>query len=216
MKSVKPEENEKLMEPIKLQEIAEFIKTLSPHKAPGITGLTSAFYTTFWTKIKTLVLNATNSILLETKRLPNRQNIGIITLIPKQDKDQRHIGNLRPITLLSTFYKIISGIITNRLKPIFDRLINPWQKAYLPGRYIAEVTRTTYDIFAHAKHNNLPGLLLLVDFSKAFDSISFEYINQVLEKFGFNQQTIGWINILLYNFESIAMVNGVPPPPWKN
>ena len=83
----------------------------------------------------------------------------------------------------------------------------------LPGRYIAEVTRTTYDIFAHVKHNNLPGLLLLVDFSKAFDSISFEYINQVLEKFGFNQQTIGWINILLYNFESIAMVNGVPPPP---
>ena len=55
MKQVKPEENEKLKEPIKMQEIAEFIKTLSPHKAPGITGLTSAFYTTFWTKIRELV-----------------------------------------------------------------------------------------------------------------------------------------------------------------
>ena len=43
MKSVTPEENIKLKEPIKMQEIAEFIKTLSPHKAPGITGLTSAF-----------------------------------------------------------------------------------------------------------------------------------------------------------------------------
>ena len=150
MKLVKPEENKKIEEPIKMQEIADFIKTLSPHKAPGITGLTSAFYTTFWTKIRVLVVNATNSILLKTKRLPKRQNIGIINLIPKQNKDQRHIGNLRPITLLSTFYKIISGIITNRLKPVFDRLINPWQKAYLPGRYSAEVTRTTYDIFAHA------------------------------------------------------------------
>ena len=55
MKLVKPEENEKLEEPIKMQEIADFIKTLSPHKAPGITGLTSAFYTTFWTKIRVLV-----------------------------------------------------------------------------------------------------------------------------------------------------------------
>ena len=87
MKNVKPEENENLTKPITMQEIAEFIKTLSPHKAPGITGLTSAFYITFWDKIKHLVLNATNSILLETKKLPNRQNIGIITLIPKQDKD---------------------------------------------------------------------------------------------------------------------------------
>ena len=92
LKTVTPEENEKLVKPITMQEIAQFIKTLSPHKAPGITGLTSAFYITFWDKIKNLVLNATNSILLETKRLPNRQNIGIITLIPKQDKDQRHIG----------------------------------------------------------------------------------------------------------------------------
>ena len=108
-----------------MQEVADFIKTLSPHKTPGITGLTSAFYTTFWTKIRGLVTNAINSILLKIQRLPNRQNIGIITLIPKQDKDQSHIENLRPITLLSTFYKIISGIITNRLKAIFDRLINP-------------------------------------------------------------------------------------------
>ena len=75
MKSVTPEKNIKLEEPIKMQEIAEFIKTLSPHKAPGITGLTSAFYTTFWTKIRDLVLNATNSILLKSKILPNRQNI---------------------------------------------------------------------------------------------------------------------------------------------
>ena len=52
MKWVTPEENIKLEEPIKMQEIAEFITTLSPNKALCITGSTSAFYTTFWTKIR--------------------------------------------------------------------------------------------------------------------------------------------------------------------
>ena len=55
-------------------------------------------------------------------------------------------------------------------------------------------------------------MLLLVDFSKAFDSISFSFINQAIEAFGLHPKIIEWINILMYNFESIAMVNGNPPP----
>ena len=140
--------------------------------------------------------------------LPKRQKIGIICLIPKQDKDPRKIGNLRPITLLSNFFKIISGIITNRLKPILDRLIRDWQKAYLPGRFIWEVTRSTYDIFASAKAHNLPGILLLVDFSEAFDSISFSFIEKTLQSNGFSEEIIGWINILLLDFESVTCLNG--------
>ena len=72
------------------------------------------------------------------------------------DKDPKHIENLRPITLLSTFYKIASGVLTARLKPIFDSLIQDWQKAYLPDRYIGEITRNTFDMFQHAKNNNFP------------------------------------------------------------
>ena len=166
------QENNDLTRPVTTKEIAEFIKTTNHNKAPELTGETTAFF-----KIKDLVTNALNNVL-QIKELPKRQKIGIICLIPKQEKDPRVIGNLRPITLLSTFYKIMSGIITNRLKPILDRIINGWQKAYLPGRYIGEVTRSTYDIFASATANNLPGILLLVDFSKAFNSISFNFIGK--------------------------------------
>ena len=63
--------------------------------------------------------------------------------------------------------------------------------AYIPGRYIAECTRNTYDIFTHAKENNLPGMLLLIDFEKAFDSVNFEFIVTTLEIFGLDNYYFG-------------------------
>ena len=66
--------------------------------------------------------------------------------------------------------------MAERIKPVLDTLINPDQKGFIAGRYIGEVVRTTYDIFEYAKENNVSGLLLLVDFEKAYDSISFSYI----------------------------------------
>ena len=111
------EENTRLQQPISQAEIEEFIKSMSNDKAPGITGITPAFYKVFWLQIGDLVTTAINNCL-NNHSFPPKQKIGLVTLIPKQDKDIRHIGNLRPITLLSTFYKIASGVLTNRLKPI--------------------------------------------------------------------------------------------------
>ena len=128
---VTDQENSQLTHQISQTEIENFFKKSNPNKAPGITGLTSAFYKCFWPKIKELVTQAINNVLTNSKKLPHRKKVGIITLIPEGKKDPRHIGNLRPITLLSTFYKIISGNITNTLKPVLDRFIKPWQKAYL-------------------------------------------------------------------------------------
>ena len=85
--------------------------------------------------------------------------------------------------------------------------------AYIPGRYIAECTRNTYNIFNYAKDNNLPGMLLVVDFEKAFDSVNFQFIVTNLEIFGFGEVFIKWITIILgmkkgSNFQAVTVVNG--------
>ena len=59
--------------------------------------------------------------------------------------------------------------------------------AYIPGRYIAECTHITYDLFNHAKVNNLPGMMLMIDFEKAFDSLDFLFLIDTLEMFGFGE-----------------------------
>ena len=96
--------------------------------APGPGGFSGAFYKMFWKYLKQIVVGAIREIY-DNKELPISQRLGIIVLIPKSDKDQRYIKKWRPLTLLETFYKIISATLANRIKPILDSIIGKHQKA---------------------------------------------------------------------------------------
>ena len=69
----------------------------------------------------------------------------IITLIPKGDKDRSILGNWRPISLLSVFYKVLSGALAARLKNALPEIIHVSQKAYLEGRFIGAAVKSIYD-----------------------------------------------------------------------
>ena len=117
--------------------------------------------------------------------LSNTQKEGIITCIPKENKPKHLLKNWRPITLLNTVYKIGSGSIANRLKSTLDKLISKEQTGFIPGRYIGENIRLIYDLLQYTEENQIPGLLLFIDFEKAFDSVSWKFIQKVLKFFNF-------------------------------
>ena len=99
------------------------------------------------------------------------------------------------------------------MKPVLDKIVGPQQIAYIPGRYIAECTRNTYDLFNYAKVNNLPGMMLMIDFEKAFDPVDFRFLIVTLEMFGFREHFVNWIKIILgfepgTNFKAVTVVNG--------
>ena len=104
---------------------------------------------------------------------------------------------------MDTLYKLISGCLAERIKPALDTLIHPDQKGFLSGRYIDEAIRTCYDTLEYAKANNKAGLLLLVDFQKAFDSVSFSYLKKCMEFMNFPPDILKWIKLLLYNFQGV-------------
>ena len=74
------------------------------------------------------------------------------------------------------------------------------------------ILKYTFELFSKAKTDNLPGLMLQIDFSKAFDIISFEFIKNALKAFNFNETNITWIFTLLLNFQSSILINGIPTP----
>ena len=126
------------------------------------------------------------------------QCLGIITLIPKGSKDKTLLKNWRPLTLLNSLYELASGCIAERIKPHLDSIIHRDQKGFVAGRYIGEAVMTTYDLIHWAKVNHRTGILLLLDFEKAYDTLSFSYIKKCLIFFNFGESLIKWIELLLH------------------
>ncbi|MCP3679804.1 MAG: reverse transcriptase family protein, partial [Gammaproteobacteria bacterium] len=207
IKKLSQEQREKLDMKISEAEVSNYLRGMRNNVAPGSSGYTGNFYKAFWTILKQRIMNAIHKTK-EVNCLSASQKIGIVQIIPKADKNLKLLTNWRPLTLLNTFYKLISGVLANRLKSVLDYLIGPEQKGYVPLRFIGEVTRTTYDLFQYAKDKNLPGFILLIDFEKAFDSVSFEMINSTLEMFGFGQYYREWITILLKDFYACVNNSG--------
>lgn len=77
----------------------------------------------------------------ENGQLSAQQRQGVITLLPKGIKSKLELKNWRPITLLRTLYKIISGTIAERVKKVLPHIIGEDQKGFVDGRYMGEVTR---------------------------------------------------------------------------
>ena len=158
-----------------IEEATKYLKKTRNNASPGSTGYSSEFYKFFWINIKHRFIDAANKSFADEK-LPISQSQGVLTLLPIGQKDKTFLKNWRPITLLNSFYKLISGCMAERIKPNLQAIIHSDQKGFVPNRSMGEVIRTTYDTIEYAKSNNVSGLLLLIDFEKAFDSISFRYI----------------------------------------
>ena len=148
-------------------------------KSPGSEGFIVNFFKMFWKQIGHFVVRAINNGFINGC-LSITQNQGVVTCIPKENKRKQFLNKWRPITLLNTVYKLASGNIANRLKPVLSTLNSSNQTCFDKGRYIGENTRLVYDIMKNTEENSLPWLIVLKDFKKAFDTSSFNFIEQVI------------------------------------
>ena len=181
-----------------LKEAGQTLKNMKNNKSPGTSGFSADFFKAFWKQLGTFVVRAINFGLLQGE-LSITQQRGLIVCIPKENKCRNYLKNWRPITLLNTVYKIASGSIANRIKRVLNKLISTEQTVFIEGRFIGENTRLMYDLLQFTEEQNIPGLLLLIDFEKAFDSLSWSFINKVLKIFNFGPSIINWITVLYKN-----------------
>ena len=188
-------------------ELLKILKKGRNDSAPGLSGFTYQFFKFFWCDLKFFLLSAAN-YSFTTKKLPAFQSRGVISIIPKGNKSKDILDNWRPLTILNVFYKLVSGVIAARINSVLDKIIHGDQSGFVPGRYIGDCLRTTYDIITRARERRVTGLLLLIDFRKAYDSISFKYIKNALTFFGFGNDMTSWVDILLHNFKACVVHAG--------
>ena len=194
--------------PLTLHEIDCALKNMNNNKSPGPDGFTSEFYQVFWSDISMYFLRSLNFGYNSGGLLSVSQRRSVITLIPKGNKPRKCLTNWRPISLLNVSYKLASACIANRLKIVLPSITNPVQTGFMKNLYIGENIRILYDVMHYVESINIPGLLFLIDFAKAFDTISHSYILDVLNFFHFGNSFCKWFKLFYNNVSSCVLVNG--------
>jgi hypothetical protein len=110
---------------------------------------------------------------------------------------------------LNTTYKLLFSVLANRIKPILLEIIHENQKGFLAGRYIGENSRLVYDIIQYCNEKDIPGMILLIDFEKTFDSVSWSFIFKVLIFFNFGKKFIDSIKTLFNKSKLCVIQNGM-------
>lgn len=195
-------------------EILAALKLTKNNKAPGSDGLPGEFYKVFWIDIKTYLTECINHAYVSGS-LSITQKHGIISLLPKKERDALWLKNWRPITLLNLDYKLISKVLATRLKNILPSIIHTDQTGFIKNRYIGENINRIFSIIDYAEEQEIPAILMSVDYEKAFDMLEWSFINKTLNFFDFGEDFKRWIRILYTDITSCVVNNGWTTKPIK-
>ena len=201
------DEKNKIDNIITEQEILKALKASPNNKSPGEDGLPSEFYKVFWNDIK-IHLVSCYKLAFDMGKLGISQRRGIICLIPKKDKDPIILKNWRPISLLNQDYKLLAKSIAERIKTCLKNIIHNDQTGFLKGRYIGENIVKICDIMNYCEEEDIPALLITIDFEKAFDLLNWKFIDKSLLFFDFPESIRTWVKILYKDINSCVSNNG--------
>jgi hypothetical protein len=119
-------------------------------------------------------------------------NFGIITLLPKQN-EVTHIRQYRPICLLNVSFKIFTKVAVNMITGIAEKVVSPSQCAFMPGRNIMEGIVMLHEIIHELHRKKMNGVILKLDFEKAYDKVNWNFLQQMLRMKGFSSKWCHWI-----------------------
>ncbi|XP_074276943.1 uncharacterized protein LOC141600598 [Silene latifolia] len=165
-----------LIREISPTEIRDALFSMDSNSSPGIDGFSAGFFKSARQIIAKDFCKAVNQFFSSGK-MSKQANSTVISLIPKK-AIANVITDYRPISCCTVFYKTVNKILANRLQSILPSIVGAEQAAFIKGRSIFE---------------NIMLSQTLVDIRKAFDSLQWSFIANMLSGLGFPQQFIGWV-----------------------
>ncbi|CAL9020270.1 unnamed protein product [Prunus brigantina] len=209
--TVTPQDNMSLGKAILEDEVLAAVKQLDPIKSPGPDGFTGNFYQKFWPTIGGDILGVVQSFF-HSRRMLRKFNHTHIVLIPKVATPRR-MTQWRPISLCNVVYKIISKVLTNRLKKVIPHVVSLNQSAFVAERQITDNILVVHEILHSLKtaHGADPLFMAMkLDMAKAYDIVEWVFLDAMMEKLGFNNRFRGWIMECVTTVTYSVLTNGVP------
>ena len=184
-------EKKKLETEFSIIELDVAIKDANMNSAAGIDGLSTRFIAKFW-RIFRVPLFRYATCCFRTGSLSNTFKSATIRLIPKKG-DINNIKNWRPISLLSNLYKVLSRAINNRLMTTTDRITSRAQKGFTKSRYLQEVLINVIEFIGNCRASDTSAFVLSIDYAKAFDTLSINFMHECYKFFGFGEYFINML-----------------------
>ncbi|KAL4352786.1 hypothetical protein GQ457_06G015250 [Hibiscus cannabinus] len=192
---ISSDHNSSLLHPFTDVEILAAFQDINPMKAPGIDGLPGSFFRQHWELIGPDILWLCHDLLTRKVDM-SCVNATVITLIPKV-ADPVRMQQLRPISLCTVVYKIVSKTILNRMKPYLPGCISENQSAFLKGRLISDNILVAHELIHYlcsSKNGPNKGAALKLDMEKAFDRVEWTFLRSVLLRMGFHSD---WVTLIM-------------------
>jgi hypothetical protein len=202
---VNEQDNEELEKPFSELEIKDSAFSMEKNTAPGPDHIPVEFYQHCWDIIKGDLVDLFEDFH-NSKLDIGRFNYGIITLLPKV-KEANNIKQYRPICLLNVVYKIFTKTLMLRLDKIMGKIINRSQSGFLKDRNIMDGILALHEILHDTKIRKRDGLILKLDFEKAYDKLNWDFLQDCLRQRGFGSKWCDWIKLVINSGTVSVKVN---------
>ncbi|RYQ97763.1 hypothetical protein Ahy_B08g093845 [Arachis hypogaea] len=204
------EEQNQLGRMVTVEEIQSSMFSMGAWKAPGPDGLPPMFYQSNWESVKTSVENWVFWVFNNHEEI-KVANSTYISLIPKIDAPET-FSHFRPIGLCNVSYKLITKIISHRLKQVMPKLIGPSQSSFVPGR------QSAYNIIIaqeaihsmRIKKGAYGYMAIKIDLKKAYDLLNWEFIRDTLIEARLPNNLVDLISHCYSSVEMKVLWNGIP------
>ena len=130
-------------------------------------------------------------------------NVTFIAFVPKKSESTK-ISDFRPISLVTSLYKIIVKVSPGRLRRVLNETIYLSQRAFVEGRQILDVVLITNEMVDEKRRSGEEGVVLKIDFEKAYDHVDWGFLDHVLERKGFSTKWRSWMRSIFNEFCSLS------------
>jgi len=140
-------------------------------------------------------------------KIPKGCNASFLTLIPKSENPQS-LEEYKPISLVGCLYKILTKVLSNRIKKVIEKVIDGSQSAFLSNRGLLDSVLVVNEVVDDLKRRKKRGVIVKLDFEKAYDSVSWEFLFYMMGRLGFYGKWVQWIRVCLESATISVLVNG--------
>ena len=134
-------------------------------------------------------------------------NASFIVLLPKKSMTKK-ISDFRPISLITSLYKIIAKVLSGCLRRVLHEIIHSTQDTFVQKRQILDAVLIANEIMDEKRHSGKEGVVFKIDFEKANDHVSWDFLDHVLERKGFSPRWRKWMRGCLSTVSFAVLVNG--------